>query len=144
MIAKKKSKKPQKRTKKKDDFDEPGTPGSCYADSESSMQDDPPRSVGGGPEKQEGWSFEADDLDISRLIAEVVSHQAKMHEEAATVPTTEEKTSLEDIFKFDSELAGTSRRRDIIRDNEDYNNDDDEDDGVETADDDEADAIPAR
>ena len=124
----------QKRTKKKDDLDEPGTPGSCYADSESSLQDDPPRSIGGGPEKQEGWSFEADDLDISRLIAEVVSHQAKMHEEAATVPATEEKTSLEDIFKFDSELAGTSRRRHVGRDHDnedDDNNNEDEDEDDE-------------
>jgi hypothetical protein len=43
---------------------------------------------------QEGWSFEADDLDVDRLISEVTSDKRK-----------DEITSLDDVFKFDSELA---------------------------------------
>ena len=74
----------------------------------------------GGPEKQEGWSFEADDLDISRLIAEVVIHQQKMQQDSSEVASGEEKTALDDIFKFDSELVATSRC--------DLENDDDDDD----------------
>ena len=43
----------------------------------------------------EGWSFEADDLDVNKLLAEVTVTQPV---------TTEDKTALEDVFKFDSEL----------------------------------------
>ena len=112
----------QKRSTKKEDQDEdydPGTPASNYADSESSLLDDQPPMCG-GPEKQEGWSFEADDLDISRLIAEVVIHQQKMQQDSSEVASGEEKTALDDIFKFDSELVATSRC--------DLENDDDDDD----------------
>ena len=62
---------------------------------------------------QEGWSFEADDLDVNRLIAEVVN------DTVVTAPSfieslasnqnekqnLEEKACLDEVFKFDSELA---------------------------------------
>jgi hypothetical protein len=61
-------------------------------------------------EKQEGWSFEADDLDISKLIAEVALNQQRRQELTAGIDLTakDEKTPLEDIFKFDSELVVAS------------------------------------
>merc|ERR1712111_294946 len=42
----------------------------------------------------EGWSFEADDLDVNKLLAEVVSQPSQQPQE--------EKAALEDVFKFDS------------------------------------------
>jgi hypothetical protein len=113
----------QKRSKKKDEDNMPGTPGSSYADSESSMIDDCPMPP---CEKQEGWSFEADDLDISKLIAEVVNHQQQKNLEslAASVASgVEEKTALDDIFKFDSELVSSRHRNDDNYDNDDDDND---------------------
>jgi hypothetical protein len=75
--------------------------------------------------KPEGWSFEADDIDITKLIAEVVHHQQNYPETtltSATLQNVEEKTSLDEIFKFDSELV-VSRRQQV-----DVNDDDDDDD----------------
>ncbi len=46
--------------------------------------------------KKEGWSFEADDLDVDKLIEEVTKGDG------------EEKTPLEDVFKFDSELVAAA------------------------------------
>jgi len=50
----------------------------------------------------EGWSFEADDLDVNKLLAEV------------TPPTAEDKTALEDVFKFDSELKNDKDTKKIL------------------------------
>ena len=122
----------QKRSKKKDDYDdEPGTPASCYADSESSTVDDPPLASS----KPEGWSFEADDIDITKLIAEVVNQQQQSYQEtsmmtSATLHNVEEKTSLDEIFKFDSELVVSHNQQqhqiDIANANDDYDDDDDD------------------
>ena len=74
--------------------------GASFADSESSRADDKSEneeikaSVG-----QEGWSFEADDLDINLLIAEVTNKRDS---------PPEEKISLEEVFKFDSEMASSN------------------------------------
>merc|ERR1719461_952206 len=75
---------------------------------------------------QEGWSFEADDLDVNRLIAEVVNDvtlkPASLTENSSTSQkekdNQEEKTSLDEVFKFDSELAvaanaGSTNREDV-------------------------------
>ena len=55
----------------------------------------------------EGWSFEADDLDVNKLLAEVVSQQQQQQPQ-------EEKAALEDVFKFDSELNNDSKEKKII------------------------------
>ena len=98
--------------------------GASFADSESSLIDDDEStslSKGTNPDgaetstksNQEGWSFEADDLDVNRLIAEVVNDvtlkPASLTENSSTSQkekdNQEEKTSLDEVFKFDSELA---------------------------------------
>jgi len=118
----------QKRSKKKDDYDdEPGTPASCYADSESSNVDEP-------PSKPEGWSFEADDIDISKLIAEVVTHQQNALETSlttASLENVEEKTSLDEIFKFDSEIVSQRHQQQIDNNDDDDDDDDDNDDYID-------------
>lgn len=45
------------------------------------------------PNGNEGWSFEADDLDVNTLLQQQQPLEAE-----------EEKAALEDVFKFDSEL----------------------------------------
>lgn len=76
--------------------------GSSFADSESSFNGE---EVARDQDK-EGWSFEADDLDVNKFLAEAAS--------AATSPPVDpeaeegvsgEKPQLEDVFKFDSEIA---------------------------------------
>ena len=98
--------------------------GASFADSESSLIDDdestslnkgtnPDGAEATSKSNQEGWSFEADDLDVNRLIAEVVNDitlkPASLTEKSSTSQkekdNQEEKTSLDEVFKFDSELA---------------------------------------
>ena len=98
--------------------------GASFADSESSLIDDdestslskgtdPDGAEASSKSNQEGWSFEADDLDVNRLIAEVVNDitlkPASLTEKSSTSQkekdNQEEKTSLDEVFKFDSELA---------------------------------------
>ncbi len=64
---------------------------SSFADSESSeaMME---KNLG----KAEGWSFETDDQDVNALLSEVTNKAI----------VSQEKAALEDVFKFDSELAG--------------------------------------
>ena len=59
----------------------------------------------------EGWSFEADDLDVNKLLAEVVSQQPPQQQPPEP---QEEKAALEDVFKFDSELNSESKNKKII------------------------------
>ena len=82
--------------------------GSSFADSESSdaqMQEKSSQSS-----KTEGWSFEADDLDVNKLLSEVIP--PGQADTSCTVPVVaeivEEKAALEDVFKFDSELGSKS------------------------------------
>ena len=108
------------------------TSGASFADSESSLIDEDESNVSfenqdsfcaqganaaeidtSRKANQEGWSFEADDLDVNRLIAEVVNDNETMNpsviEDNGTNPTEkqshEEKACLAEVFKFDSELA---------------------------------------
>lgn len=55
-------------------------------------------------EKQEGWSFEADDFDVSKLIEETRQEFMSI----AEITSKDEKTPLEDIFKFDAELVAAT------------------------------------
>ena len=84
-------------------------------DTDTTME---PKGEKGVKEEKEGWSFEADDIDVNRLIDEVVGQQQQQISEEselllqpaeveipATTSATAEKTPLEDVFKFDSELA---------------------------------------
>lgn len=54
--------------------------------------------------RETGWSFEDDDLDVNKLLSEVVPDGESP---AAITPeeTEEERTALEDVFRFDSEIA---------------------------------------
>ena len=54
----------------------------------------------------EGWSFEADDLDVNKLLAEVTTVTQQI------AVTAEDKTALEDVFKFDSELKNENEMKD--------------------------------
>ena len=108
------------------------TSGASFADSESSLIDEDERNLSfesedcssakdvnqvdiatGNKPNQEGWSFEADDLDVNRLIAEVVNDTtvtgASFIEGSAMNQnekhSLEEKACLDEVFKFDSELA---------------------------------------
>ena len=108
------------------------TSGASFADSESSLIDDDESNVSFEGQdatqtseerkldneltkksSQEGWSFEADDLDVNRLIAEVVNDNAALvssHVEGNDTnqnkkDSHEEKACLDEVFKFDSELA---------------------------------------
>merc|ERR1711860_1862 len=60
----------------------------------------------------ERWSFEADDLDVNKLLAEVVSQQPPQQQQPPE--PQEEKAALEDVFKFDSELNSESKNKKII------------------------------
>lgn len=82
--------------------------GSSFADSESSdvqMQEKSSNNT-------EGWSFEADDLDVNKLLSEVIPVAVQADSEApaviAEVQLVEEKAALEDVFKFDSELGSNA------------------------------------
>merc|ERR1739842_204999 len=58
----------------------------------------------------EGWSFEADDLDVNKLLSEVIAPTGAADNSApavAEVQNIEEKAALEDVFKFDSELGSS-------------------------------------
>lgn len=131
----------QKRTKKKDDDGDEETTYGSLADSESSVVDDPPMTSS----KPEGWSFEADDIDISKLIAEVAATQQQQQQQQQNILVTslimttashenvenvEEKTSLDEIFKFDSEIVSQRRHNNSHHhlQVDDINNDDDEED----------------
>lgn len=67
--------------------------GSSFADSESSEIME---------KNNEGWSFEADDLDVNKLLFEAKASMDKNEAEG------QEKAALEDVFKFDSELMASS------------------------------------
>ena len=82
--------------------------GSSFADSESSdvhMQEKSSNNT-------EGWSFEADDLDVNKLLSEVIPVAVQADSAApaviAEVQLVEEKAALEDVFKFDSELGSNT------------------------------------
>ena len=84
--------------------------GSSFADSESSdvhMQEKSSNNT-------EGWSFEADDLDVNKLLSEVIPVAVQADSEApaviAEVQLVEEKAALEDVFKFDSELGSNTNK----------------------------------
>ena len=84
--------------------------GSSFADSESSdvhMQEKSSNNT-------EGWSFEADDLDVNKLLSEVIPVAVQADSEApaviAEVQLVEEKAALEDVFKFDSELGSNTHK----------------------------------
>ena len=108
------------------------TSGASFADSESSLIDEDESNVSFEGQdatqtseeckldteltkksSQEGWSFEADDLDVNRLIAEVVNDNATIvssHIEGKDTnqnkkDSHEEKACLDEVFKFDAELA---------------------------------------
>merc|ERR1712223_1328478 len=112
--------------------------GASFADSESSIIDDDETNseskginVDGAEESnksnQEGWSFEADDLDVNRLIAEVVNDvttiPSLLTESSSTnqkdKDNLEEKASLDEVFKFDSELAITANAGSTNSDDDD-------------------------
>ena len=82
--------------------------GSSFADSESSDVHMPEKSSN----NTEGWSFEADDLDVNKLLSEVIPVAVQADSEApaviAEVQLVEEKAALEDVFKFDSELGSNT------------------------------------
>ena len=102
---------------------------SSFADSESSFTGEADKEVDADEEKpkKDGWSFEADDLDVNKLISEVTSgqpdegdeedevklevsskkssrQQSEEKDESPERAQSCEKTPLEDVFKFDSEL----------------------------------------
>ena len=76
-----------------------GISSGSFADSESSLGNNNNNAV----KEKEGWSFEADELDVNQLINEVVN--SNNDNEVIDDVDEEEKTPLEDVFKFDSELA---------------------------------------
>merc|ERR1711971_1526153 len=61
-----------------------------------------------------GSSFEADDLDVNKLLSEVIPVAVQADSEApaviAEVQLVEEKAALEDVFKFDSELGSNTNK----------------------------------
>ena len=119
------SRKQKKRQQKhKEEDGEVRSRAGSFADSESSLpaakdeEEDTAKSVSTLPplrdpeDCKEGWSFEADDLDVNRLIDEVVGKEDEDNEDNADANedvVEEEKTPLEDVFKFDSELALSKR-----------------------------------
>lgn len=81
---------------------------SSYADSESSlMMEDNCSIVPKAKEPTEGWSFEADDLDVNRIINEVVNNHgiSAIEHPKPEEGEEEEKTRENLIFKFENELA---------------------------------------
>ena len=88
----------KKRKKNKSQSSTNSELGSSFADSESSDAHMELASNGASniasKSNTEGWSFEADDLDVNKLLAEVSPSNQE-----------EEKAALEDVFKFDSELG---------------------------------------
>ena len=84
--------------------------GSSFPDSESSDVHMPEKSSN----NTEGWSFEADDLDVNKLLSEVIPVAVQADSEApaviAEVQLVEEKAALEDVFKFDSELGSNTNK----------------------------------
>ena len=76
-----------------------------FADSESSLLADEKSAPESGirPDNiKDGWSFEDDNMDILNLLLSKPAEEGK-------APQEEEKTALEDVFKFDSELAARSK-----------------------------------
>merc|ERR1719270_3074174 len=94
---------PNKRNKKKqkqksvEEFD---TQDSCPADSESekvSEFEDSHSTKSKSKSSKDGWSFEIDEEDVNKLL-ESDNIRAASEE-------TEERTALEDVFRFDSEMV---------------------------------------
>jgi hypothetical protein len=90
-----------------------------FADSESSLPMSRSLDEEVKQDPKEGWSFEADDLDVDKLIDEVVGGAA-----AANVVDEEKKTPLDELFKFDSELA--LKAGDAGEDNDEEEEEDDD------------------
>ena len=119
--------------------------GASFADSESSLLDisrDPSDDVDddavaaaeddsednenatsgtGSGSKQEGWSFEAeDDLDVDLLLKSTAENATSVAaDEVDQKGDEDEKTCLDEVFKFDSELAAVRRRGNQRRGSED-------------------------
>jgi len=54
--------------------------------------------------KETGWSFEDDEMDVNKLLSEVVG-DGESPVTNSPEETGEERTALEDVFRFDSEIA---------------------------------------
>jgi len=124
------SRRNKKKQKQRQDQQSRRASGASFADSESSLGDvngeDEPSATAAADDdegnnnvdtcpagtnnnnnnnKQEGWSFEAeDDLEVNLLLNKSVESVE------AAASTGEEKTCLDEVFKFDSELAAAARR----------------------------------
>ena len=109
----------KKKQKNKNNTDSAKTDSSCsvelgssFADSESSDAQMQEKSTS----NTEGWSFEADDLDVNKLLSEVIPPTVQDESGAAPsmvaeVQLVEEKAALEDVFKFDSELGSNESKK---------------------------------
>eukprot|EP00094_Tigriopus_californicus_P011925 TCALIF_11520-PA protein Name:"Similar to rudhira Breast carcinoma-amplified sequence 3 homolog (Drosophila melanogaster)" AED:0.12 eAED:0.12 QI:210/0.88/0.7/1/0.77/0.6/10/0/1394 len=75
--------------------------GSSFADSESSFNGDEVLR----DQDKEGWSFEADDLDVNKFLSEAIASSPPADLDADEGGVSGEKPQLEDVFKFDSEIA---------------------------------------
>jgi len=81
--------------------------GSSFADSESEMQEQKSASN----TTTDGWLFEADDLDVNKLLSEVIAPTVADNSAPAVVEVqnqVEEKADLEDVFKFDAQSGSSN------------------------------------
>lgn len=96
-VPNKRNKKKQKQKSIESEFD---TQDSCPADSESekvSEFEDSRSTKSKSKSSKDGWSFEIDEEDVNKLL-ESDNIRAASEE-------TEERTALEDVFRFDSEMV---------------------------------------
>ena len=94
----------------------------AVAAAEDDSEDNENATSGTGPgSKQEGWSFEAeDDLDVDLLLKSTAENATSLAaDEVDQKGDEDEKTCLDEVFKFDSELAAVRRRGKQRRGSED-------------------------
>ena len=110
------SRRQKRKNKQKEETLSRRASGASFADSESSLVDEQESREEEVKKKQEGWSFEADDLDVNLLLQQTLQNSLN----------AEEKTSLDEVFKFDSELAAAEtgvKKVDVMAKNDDGWND---------------------
>jgi hypothetical protein len=107
-VYKKKGKKQKQKDQESDDSFRTCKEGSV-ADSESEniVQEQKEETlVDEEAKKETGWSFEDDEMDVNKLLSEVVGGvDAESPVTNSPEETGEERTALEDVFRFDSEIV---------------------------------------
>ena len=95
-----------------DDVDEDAAVAAAEDDSEDNVSANNATPGMASGNKQEGWSFEAeDDLDVDLLLKSTAENGTSLAaDEVDQKGDEDEKTCLDEVFKFDSELAAVRRR----------------------------------